>query len=88
MTPSLNGFQIVFNHLLNRDEFVQYKFPKSKKVRIRNKWKKRSSNYRWVNIESYIMDKERRTLYVGKNAWAKIQELPPLEAMSKLSMFL
>lgn len=41
------GFDVIVNDLVCiQHECKQYKFPKSKKKRIREKWGKRQSNYR------------------------------------------
>lgn len=34
---------------------VQFRFPKSKKKRIRNKWKKRAENFRWEWVKSPVV---------------------------------
>ena len=48
-TPSDNsGVKVIVDdNACTRKEFVQYKFPKSKKARIRKKWRKNSNNYRY-----------------------------------------
>ena len=45
--PTTKGLGVIVNNTLCvATELKQYRFPKSKKVRIRKKWKKRSTNYR------------------------------------------
>lgn len=45
----LGQFQVITNdNLCIKKEFKQYKFPKSKKRRIRKKWSKRNFNYKLV----------------------------------------
>lgn len=42
MTPSLSGLRLVTSDLM----VEQFRFPKTKKRRIRNKWAKRPENWR------------------------------------------
>ena len=46
-----NGIRVYASNLCLSDELVQYKFPKSKKSRIRKKWSKQNKNYRIEEVE-------------------------------------
>lgn len=49
------GFNVVINDLACvTKEMKQFKFPKTKKVRIRNKWKKRNINFRLSDVHRAI----------------------------------
>ena len=49
------GFQVVVNDMACiSKEWKQYRFPKSKKVRIRKKWSKRSVNFRMQDVHRVI----------------------------------
>ena len=43
---SLSGVKIVGDMLMVRSQHRQFRFPRSKKRRIRNKWAKRAENFR------------------------------------------
>lgn len=49
------GIKIMINdNLCIERKFVQVKFPKSKKKRIRKKWRKNRGNYQWVENHNLI----------------------------------
>ncbi len=49
------NFELIESNYLDVDyKPIQYKFPKSKKKRIRAKWAKRSCNYRIMKIDRVI----------------------------------
>jgi hypothetical protein len=51
-------------------ESKQFRFPKSKKVRIRNKWKKRRENYRVEKVHRAI--KINDTMFVSSKIYEQI----------------
>lgn len=54
-----DGLMLYENKLLQRDIVaVQYRFPASKKKRIRNKWKKRAINFKPVELRKFIVRKD------------------------------
>lgn len=64
-SPFSFGTKIVVNDMFCiKDEWRQYKFPKSKKSRIRKKWAKRSINWRMEKVHLSI--KYGDTLYVSR----------------------
>ena len=54
MIDLFGGIKIFANPWLPTTLRVQYKFPRSKKRRIRKKWAKRSKNYRDVDCRNDI----------------------------------
>lgn len=42
------GITIIENMYICEAEEIQYRFPRSKKARIRKKWAKRSQNWKWI----------------------------------------
>jgi hypothetical protein len=55
------GFKIFINN--SPIGHKQFRFPRSKKKRIRKKWSKRPQNYKPVYIEGVLMDQVRRVVY-------------------------
>jgi hypothetical protein len=67
-----NIVPIFVNDLLCiRKELVQVKFPKSKKKRIRNKWKKRNCNFGLKDM--HFMVKFDNKVYVSSKMYEKLQ---------------
>ena len=63
----MNGTPVYVSKLCVMDEWTQYKFPKSKKSRIRKKWSKQNKNYRMETIErAYMADGK---LFVSQKAY-------------------
>ena len=61
---------------LTHEENIQYRFPQSKKKRIRNKWKKRPCNFKKEKKEyAYIIN---GTLVGSADALKRIISLPSL----------
>jgi hypothetical protein len=53
VVPSLSSVKInVSRNLPCRQEWVQVRFPKSKRKRIRKKWAKNRRNYRYEDVEA------------------------------------
>lgn len=50
-------------------ERKQYRFPKSKKKRIRKKWSKRDKNFKMQDVHSMIVVKSERKIYVSQKAF-------------------
>lgn len=65
--------KIINNESLLKRELYQFRFPKSKKKRIRKKWSKDMKNYR--NRESMVLDKENNILYVTKRQYEMISKM-------------
>ncbi len=55
-------------------KLTQYRFPKSKKSRIRKKWKKQNKNHRVQDHERII--KIDNTIIVSTRVYKQLQELP------------
>jgi len=53
-------------------ELYQYRFPKSKKVRIRKKWRKRKENYRERDVAVQF---DRDTLFVSPSLFEKFKNI-------------
>ena len=69
------GFQVVVNDMACiSKEWKQYRFPKSKKVRIRKKWSKRSVNFRMQDVHRVIKMQDR--LFVSSLIFEKLKGLP------------
>ena len=69
-----NGFEIIANRLIvPKKEFKQFRFPKSKKFRIRKKWAKRLCNYRIMKTEVAI--KHGNKVYVSPETYERIKKL-------------
>lgn len=58
-----------------RQEYKQVRFPASKKKRIRAKWAKRSSNYKYVETHQAI--RIGNTLVISTKAFKSIQQTQP-----------
>jgi len=55
-TPYIDGMRIIESNHLPKFEMKQYRFPKSKSLRIKKKYRKDTSNFRQVPINpSYII---------------------------------
>jgi hypothetical protein len=59
-------------HVVIVDRVQQYRFPRSKKKRIRNKWKKREQNYRPMMVPVGV------SLMMGANAILRSDGLPEI----------
>lgn len=46
ITDHFNGLKLVVNPYIPRFQLVQFRFPKTKKARIKKKWKKDQRNFR------------------------------------------
>lgn len=55
-------------------EWKQYRFPKSKKKRIRKKWSKQGKNFRMQDIHRMIVMKEERKVFVSQKVYDKLRE--------------
>ena len=75
MLPAVNfGFQVVVNDIACiSKEWKQYRFPKSKKVRIRKKWSKRSVNFRMQDVHRVIKMQDK--LFVSSLIFEKLKGL-------------
>lgn len=72
------GGKILIEHkVLQRESaWVQVRFPKSKKQRIRNKWRKRDKNFGWVEQPKFMSKDDAlycdtKTFNQLFNQWAK-----------------
>lgn len=69
------GFQVVINDMACiSKEWKQHKFPKSKKIRIRKKWSKRSVNFRVQDVHRAIKMQDK--LFVSSLIFEKLKGLP------------
>lgn len=62
-------------------ELYQYRFPKSKKVRIRKKWRKRKENYRERDVAVQF---DRDTLFVSPSLFEKLKTISSKEIDSDI----
>lgn len=70
----INGFNVIEDKFLLPDsKRIQFKFPKSKKRRIREKWMKRNENYKTIETERFI--KFDNTIIVSTNSYNKLKKL-------------
>ncbi len=71
------GIQVFVNNMACiSNEWKQYRFPKSKKKRIRKKWSKRNVNFRMQEVHKVIMFKAENKMYVSQKTFDKLEELP------------
>ncbi len=71
------GIQVFVNNMACiSNEWKQYRFPKSKKKRIRKKWSKRNVNFRMQEVHKVIMLKAENKMYVSQKTFYKLEELP------------
>ena len=62
----MSGFNIEVNDFLCcRLKHIQYKFPRSKKIRIRRKWQKRQNNYKTIE-ENFVYKVDDRIIMSSK----------------------
>ena len=55
MVNQLIMFKVIVNDLgCIRTEYKQFRFPKSKKLRIRKKWMKRENNFRLKEVHNIL----------------------------------
>ena len=69
-TPTLflNGFSIHVNDFMCiQQKYVQFRYPKSKKKRIRKKWAKRPENFRFEEADQII--KWGNKIFLSENAF-------------------
>lgn len=54
---------------------VQYRFPRSKKKRIRKKWAKREGNFRYITSDGgqVILDRENGCLFITATDYARLK---------------
>lgn len=70
----INGFNVIEDKNLSPDsKRIQFKFPKSKKKRIRKKWLKRNENYKTIETERFI--KFDNTIIVSTKSYNKLKKL-------------
>lgn len=66
--------QVVINNLAcERNEFIQFRFPKSKKKRIRKKWSKQDKNFRMEVTQHFVHDQIRNIIYVSSKTYDKMK---------------
>ena len=58
-------------------KWKQFRFPKSKKRRIKIKWAKRDSSYKIKEVHTAI--RIGRTMYVSRLMYEKLKQLPTIE---------
>jgi len=73
-TEPINSTRVIVNDSATVSrKLVQYRFPKSKKRRIRIKWRKRNENFRWK--ESYRIIKMSGSILVHSTMYEKLIQL-------------
>lgn len=71
------GIQVFVNDMACiSNEWNQYRFPKSKKVRIRKKWSKRISNFRMQEFHKVIILKSENKMFVSQKTYDQLKQLP------------
>lgn len=74
------GYTVVVDNRMCTNYWEQYRFPKSKKRRIRNKWEKNAKNFRMRETEYASM--EGHNILVGPRTYKLLKEgLPPAKAL-------
>lgn len=67
------SYPIVANDLMGTEmKYVQYRFPRSKKKRIREKWAKQGKNYKYRTFQRAVY--YNNTLYVSKAVFNRLME--------------
>lgn len=66
--------KILVSKYLPTMKYVQFKFPRSKKKRIQNKWKKQTKNFKYVSCEDEIYRLEDNTFIVSPRMYELIKE--------------
>lgn len=67
------GFKVCVNDLACMNtEYLQYKFPKSNKKRIRNKWSKRSCNFKHMVSHKVLVDRIKGCIYISSLVYEKV----------------
>jgi hypothetical protein len=70
------GIQVFVNDMACiRNEWEQYRFPKSKKVRIRKKWSKRRVNFRIHEVHKVIILKSENKMFVSQKTYDNLKQL-------------
>ena len=69
---AISSFQIVTCHHLT--DWKQVLFPKSRKRRVRKKWRKRESNWKFVDSRSYIVDTVHRIVYCSPTTRQRLEQ--------------
>lgn len=68
---TINGIRVFEHPLMDHlKEQVQFRFPKSKKKRIRDKWRKYSRNYRFVSKAIYMQQGDK--IFVDAETYYKL----------------
>ena len=71
------GIQVFVNDMACiSNEWKQYRFPKSKKVRIRKKWSKNRANFRIEEVHKVIMLKSENKMFVSQKTYDQLKHLP------------
>ena len=69
-----NGLRVYINDLacVIPDKTFQFRFPKSKKKRIRKKWSKRPQN--WKTTYKHVTYKMADSIIMSRKTWIEIQK--------------
>lgn len=70
----LGGLNVVVSQFLPRFKLVQFRFPRSKKKRIRKKWSKQERNFKLVKHEAAAW-RVGDTLYVHPTTYIRLKEM-------------
>lgn len=79
------GVKVVINDMACiYTEYKQFRFPKSKKKRIRKKWSKRARNWKTYTRRRVLIIRERNLMFVSTEDFMRLKELA--ENPAKLSI--
>jgi hypothetical protein len=72
-----HGIQVFVNNMACiSNEWKQFRFPKSKKKRIRKKWSKRGVNFKMKEFHKVIMMKFENKMFVSQKTYDKLNKIP------------
>lgn len=72
-----HGIQVFVNNMACiSNEWKQFRFPKSKKKRIRKKWSKRTINFKIKEVHKVIMMKSENKMFVSQKTFDQLKRLP------------
>lgn len=78
--PSVGSFKIVVNDLACIDKkWKQFRYPKTKKARIRKKWSKRNLNFRFEEVHRMVIMKDQNTVVVSQKTFDTIKNNPKIK---------
>ena len=70
---SLNQPRIIVNNYVRPNlKTWQFRLPKSKKKRIRNKWAKNKCNFKSEMVNNFLFDKQNNIIYINQDDYDKL----------------